>query len=40
MMPGRRPVRVFTGDVVAFPLLSGPDARPSVTLNQNQSITH
>ncbi len=32
-------MRVFTGVVVAFPLLSGPDARPSVTLNQNQSIT-
>jgi hypothetical protein len=36
---GATTVRVFTGVVIAFPLLSGPDARPSVTLNQNQSIT-
>jgi ferric-dicitrate binding protein FerR (iron transport regulator) len=36
---GATTVRVFTGVVVAFPLLSGPNARPSVTLNQNQSIT-
>jgi hypothetical protein len=36
---GATTVRVFKGVVVAFPLPSGPDARPSVTLNQNQSIT-
>jgi hypothetical protein len=36
---GATTVRVFTGVVIAFPLLSGHDARPSVTLNQNQSIT-